>query len=281
MDDDALPRPHERGRPREFATRPVDPALWAEFAGRACTASRATWRSPDSSRGWASALARGRSASTARAGTSLFYLATPPDAFCPIVQRARRGRALARGRRALAAGRDREAVRPRPRQRAARSTPSSSGVLRERQIFRIDHYLGKETVQNMLVFRFANGMFEPIWNRRYVDHVQITVAEELGVEGRGAYYEPRGRPARHRPEPHLPAADAGGDGAALDARGGGGAQREGEGARRDPPDAAGGGARATVRGQYGGGRGGRRAGARLPRGARASRPPRRRRPTPR
>jgi glucose-6-phosphate 1-dehydrogenase len=62
----------------------------------------------------------------------------------------------------------------------------------ERQIFRIDHYLGKETVQNLLVFRFGNGMFEPIWNRNYVDHVQITVAEELGVEGRGGYYETAG-----------------------------------------------------------------------------------------
>ena len=59
----------------------------------------------------------------------------------------------------------------------------------EEQIFRIDHYLGKETVQNLLVFRFANGMFEPIWNRRYIDHVQITAAETVGVERRAAYYE--------------------------------------------------------------------------------------------
>jgi glucose-6-phosphate 1-dehydrogenase len=64
--------------------------------------------------------------------------------------------------------------------------------LAEDQIFRIDHYLGKETVQNLLVFRFANAIFEPIWNRRYVDHVQITVAEDLGVESRGAFYEQTG-----------------------------------------------------------------------------------------
>jgi glucose-6-phosphate 1-dehydrogenase len=65
-------------------------------------------------------------------------------------------------------------------------------VLTEDQIYRIDHYLGKETVQNILVFRFSNGIFEPIWNRRYVDHVQITVAETLGVEQRGGYYDQAG-----------------------------------------------------------------------------------------
>ncbi len=65
-------------------------------------------------------------------------------------------------------------------------------ILRERQIYRIDHYLGKETVQNLLVFRFGNSIFEPIWNRNYVDHVQITVAEKLGVEGRGGYYDTAG-----------------------------------------------------------------------------------------
>ncbi len=78
-------------------------------------------------------------------------------------------------------------------------------VLDEQQIYRIDHYLGKETVQNILVFRFANGIFEPIWNRRYIDHVQITVAETVGVEQRGGYYEDGGRAARHGAEPHVPA----------------------------------------------------------------------------
>jgi glucose-6-phosphate 1-dehydrogenase len=62
----------------------------------------------------------------------------------------------------------------------------------EEQIYRIDHYLGKETVQNLLVFRFANGIFEPLWNRQYIDHVQITVAESIGVENRGRYYEESG-----------------------------------------------------------------------------------------
>ncbi len=65
-------------------------------------------------------------------------------------------------------------------------------VLHENQTFRIDHYLGKETVQNILVFRFGNGIFEPVWNRRYIDHVQITVAESIGIERRGGYYERAG-----------------------------------------------------------------------------------------
>ena len=65
-------------------------------------------------------------------------------------------------------------------------------MFRESQVFRIDHYLGKETVQNLLVFRFANSIFEPLWNREHVDHVQITVAEEIGVEGRGKFYEQTG-----------------------------------------------------------------------------------------
>ena len=65
-------------------------------------------------------------------------------------------------------------------------------VFDESEVYRIDHYLGKETVQNILAFRFGNGMFEPLWNRRYIDHVQITAAESIGVEGRGGYYQEAG-----------------------------------------------------------------------------------------
>ena len=70
-------------------------------------------------------------------------------------------------------------------------------MLDEKQIYRIDHYLGKETVQNIMVFRFSNGIFEPIWNRRYIDHVQITVAETVGVEAARRLLRNRRHPARH------------------------------------------------------------------------------------
>ncbi len=87
-------------------------------------------------------------------------------------------------------------------------------VFKERQVFRIDHYLGKETVQNLLAFRFANGLFEPVWNRNYIDHVQITAAEDLGDRHARRLLRQRRRAARPRPEPHAPAAVLRGDGAA-------------------------------------------------------------------
>jgi len=123
-------------------------------------------------------------------GNVLFYLATPPSAFSVIVRRL--GEAGLTGEDA---GWRRVIVeKPFGSDLVSARTLDAEihGVLREEQLFRIDHYLGKETVQNLLVFRFANGLFEPIWNRRYVDHVQITVAEDLGVEGRGAYYDGAG-----------------------------------------------------------------------------------------
>jgi glucose-6-phosphate 1-dehydrogenase len=124
-------------------------------------------------------------------GNVLFYLATPPQHFGPIV-RALDQAGLAsedehRWRRMIVEkpfGRDLASARA--------LNEELRCVLSERQVYRIDHYLGKETVQNILVFRFSNGIFEPIWNRRYVDHVQITVSETLGVEGRGGYYDGAG-----------------------------------------------------------------------------------------
>ena len=124
-------------------------------------------------------------------GNHLFYLATAPEFFGPIVA------ALARaGMLREEQGAWRRVVIEKPFGRdldsARRLNQDLVAVLHERQIFRIDHYLGKETVQNIMAFRFANGIFEPIWNRRYIDNVQITSAEEVGVELRGGYYDAAG-----------------------------------------------------------------------------------------
>src|SRR5437868_1948821 len=124
-------------------------------------------------------------------GNHLYYLATAADYFGPIVEQLA-GVGLMHeggehGRRVIVEkpfGHDLESAKNLNQQLLK--------VADERQIYRIDHYLGKETVQNILAFRFANGIFEPIWNRRYIDHVQITVAETVGVESRGGYYETSG-----------------------------------------------------------------------------------------
>ena len=120
----------------------------------------------------------------------LYYLATAPEFFAGIVENlGAQGMAHPeKGRVAVVVekpfGHDLDSARELNHQ--------VNAVFQERQVFRIDHYLGKETVQNLLVFRFANGIFEPIWKRNYIDHVQITVAETLGVEGRGPFYEKAG-----------------------------------------------------------------------------------------
>ncbi len=117
-----------------------------------------------------------------------FYLAVGAGALRHDLRQARRERAGDAGH-----ARDhREADRPRPRIGAAKSTTRSARVFDESQIYRIDHYLGKETVQNLMALRFANALFEPLWNAAHIDHVQITVAESLGVEGRGGYYDHAG-----------------------------------------------------------------------------------------
>ncbi len=123
-------------------------------------------------------------------GNVLFYLAIPPDLFDDTIHH------LAAAGLIEETGRWRRVVIEKPfghdLDSARELNRQILEVLREQQIYRIDHYLGKETVQNIMAFRFANGIFEPIWNRRYIDHVQITVAETVGVEQRGDYYEKSG-----------------------------------------------------------------------------------------
>jgi len=126
-------------------------------------------------------------------GNRLYYFATPPSLVPAIVSHL--GRAGLVSPRATGDGWTRVVVEKpfgRDLSSAQEFNRLLSSVLNERQIYRIDHYLGKETVQNILVFRLGNGVFEPLWNSRYVDHVQITVGESLGVERRGRYFEEAG-----------------------------------------------------------------------------------------
>jgi glucose-6-phosphate 1-dehydrogenase len=120
-----------------------------------------------------------------------YYLATPPDLFANVAQKI-----VKNGLGKEENGNWRRFIFEKPfghdLESAKALNASLLKILKEKQIYRIDHYLGKETVQNILVFRFGNSIFEPIWNRNFIDHVQITVAEKLGVEQRGGYYDSAG-----------------------------------------------------------------------------------------
>jgi glucose-6-phosphate 1-dehydrogenase len=121
------------------------------------------------------------------AGNRVYYLAIPPSVFPTVVD--------ALGRRRSADGWTRLIIE-KPFGHDLESANTLNEAIQEHftenEVFRIDHYLGKETVQNMLALRFANGIFEPIWNRQFIDHVQMTVAESIGIEGRAGYYESSG-----------------------------------------------------------------------------------------
>ena len=174
---------------RELGTQAVDDAVWARFEP-GIFYCRGDFDDPDTFKRLRELLAR-LEADRGTGGNVLFYLATQAGSFAPLVSALGWAGLLeeepGRWRRVIVEkpfGRDLASARDLNRRLAA--------TLREDQIFRIDHYLGKETVQNLLVFRFGNALFEPTWNRNHVDHVQITVAESLGVEARGAFYETAG-----------------------------------------------------------------------------------------
>ncbi len=162
-------------------------SLWEEFV------SRLTYTAADFGDSAAFAALADRLAAQDKEwngrANRIFYLATPPAMVQTIVQQL--------GKARLSRNRDRARIvveKPFGRDLASAHALNRmlTEVFDESQIYRIDHYLGKETVQNILAFRFANALFEPIWNRRYIDHVQITVAERLGVEHRGGYYDQAG-----------------------------------------------------------------------------------------
>jgi glucose-6-phosphate 1-dehydrogenase len=161
------------------------PAASSELKDAFASGVRFVRSSFDSTRGYAEISANG-----AKPCNRIFYLATPPDAYQTIVDRigaaglADQSRGFSRIIVEKPLGRDLHSARA-LNDRISRTFP-------EEQIYRIDHYLGKETVQNIMLMRFGNHIFEPVWNNRYVDHVQITMAETIGVGSRGPYYESAG-----------------------------------------------------------------------------------------
>jgi len=162
----------------------ADDGSWKEFAAALSYVS-GSFEDPDC---FARLRERLDSVGAARGTGShrFFYSATPPDTYLQIVERIA----------AQDLGRDARIVIEKPfgtdLESARRLNRELHRVFDESRVFRIDHYLGKETVQNILVLRFANELFEPLWNRKYVDNVQLTVAEEIGIEGRGRFYERTG-----------------------------------------------------------------------------------------
>jgi glucose-6-phosphate 1-dehydrogenase len=174
---------------RQFATRPVDDAI-AKHLLECLTCIVADPSEPTSFDSMGERLEK-LEATRKTGGNRLFYLATPPDAFAPISRELGRTGLLREENGAW-----RRLVVEKPFGTDLASARALNGellkIVDEHQIYRIDHYLGKETVQNILVLRFANGMFEPIWNRNHIDHVQITVDEQLGVGHRGSFYDATG-----------------------------------------------------------------------------------------
>jgi glucose-6-phosphate 1-dehydrogenase len=169
---------------------PLDEAAWRSFADR-IRYQKLDFANPADFDGLVTVL-DGIDREQSSQGNHLYYLATQPSAFADIV--AQLGRVGLDHERHEGGWRRIVIEKPFGHDlvSAIRLNREVGKVFRESQVYRIDHYLGKETVRNLLVFRFGNGIFEPIWNRRHIDHVQITVAESIGVENRGAFYEETG-----------------------------------------------------------------------------------------
>jgi glucose-6-phosphate 1-dehydrogenase len=170
----------------QYATGQVDPEIWHWFVRRPYYVS-GDFADPAAFQTLKNVLAEADK-EHGTSGNYFFYLATAPAFFSTCLQQLGEAK-LAQQEN----GQWRRIIIEKPFGRDQDSACALNleirKVLQEHQIYRIDHYLGKETVQNILAFRFSNGIFEPVWNRNYIDHVQITAAETVGVEKRGGYYE--------------------------------------------------------------------------------------------
>ena len=189
-DDDALRDELRASLEKYSRVLPLEETAWRSFASR-IRYERLDFADPTGFDSLATSLEAIDKEQNGR-GNHLYYLATQPSQFADIV--AQLGRVGLDHERHEGGWRRIVIEKPfgHDLQSAIRLNREVGKVFRESQVYRIDHYLGKETVRNLLVFRFGNGIFEPIWNRRHIDHVQITVAESIGVENRGAFYEETG-----------------------------------------------------------------------------------------
>jgi glucose-6-phosphate 1-dehydrogenase len=173
-----------------FAAGEVDDRVWNDLVAR-MSYVQGNFDDPASYKALLAHMTELRPGGRDGIGNVLFYLATAPEYFAPIVNHL-----AAVGLVQESADAWRRIIVEKPfghdLDSAKELNAQLLSVLDERQIYRMDHYLGKETVQNIMVFRFANGIFEPLWNRDHIDHVQITVAETVGVEQRGNFYEATG-----------------------------------------------------------------------------------------
>ena len=189
-DDEALRAEYRESLEKYSRVLPLDDAAWRSFASR-IRYERCDFADAGGFDRLAKRLDEIDREQNSR-GNHLYYLATQPSQFAEIV--AQLGRVGLDHERHEGGWRRIVIEKPfgHDLNSAIRLNREVGKVFRETQVYRIDHYLGKETVRNLLVFRFGNGIFEPIWNRRHIDHVQITVAESIGVENRGAFYEETG-----------------------------------------------------------------------------------------
>jgi len=187
-----------RARMRKSVMREAgagDEAAWTEFAAR-LSYLQAEYDGDDL-QGYAELARRLEmlDRGTGIGAQRLYYLATPPVLFAPIMKHLSDAKLAGRADRPAAGGWARFIIEKPFGRDLASARSLNAGIARtfgEQDIYRIDHFLGKEIVQNLFALRFANGIYEPVWNRNYIDNVQITASETLGMEGRGGYYETAG-----------------------------------------------------------------------------------------